>query len=253
MSLTKRVRNILHEDGLKEFFSIMRYLKYSTCHTIRNLFSPSTEYSIYNSKEVFTGINEKKLRPVDKYFGELSPSIVPKAKEANINAIVDNVKSNDNVTIIGGGYGLNALYIAEQVGKDGSMKIFEADSNKIELLKKTLDYHSISTEYNIKHGIVGKGYRIMGDGIEGSVIEPEQLQECDVLEMDCEGAELEIIKNMQIRPNLLIIEQHPQLDMSPYSSSDLIPNILKHMGYSVGIFGGSSQSKMVVGHYDPSD
>lgn len=40
-------------------------------------------------------------------------------------------------------------------------------------------------------------------------LEPSALPECEVLELDCEGAEVGIIKNLNIRPRMIFVEVHP--------------------------------------------
>ena len=43
------------------------------------------------------------------------------------------------------------------------------------------------------------------------------LQDCDVLEMNFEGAAIEILRHLSIRPRLIIVEIHKVRDDSPSS------------------------------------
>jgi hypothetical protein len=60
-------------------------------------------------------------------------------------------------------------------------------------------------------------------------IDVEDLPECDVLEMDCEGAEKEILKKLQIKPRVIIVETHPDFESPPSE----IKSILISMNYKV--------------------
>jgi len=67
----------------------------------------------------------------------------------------------------------------------------------------------VECDYSVIKAIISELYLPHGhetnyDNTE--VIPPQELPECDVMEFDCEGAELEIINDMQSEPRLLIIE-----------------------------------------------
>ena len=73
-------------------------------------------------------------------------------------------------------------------------------------------------------------YQGMADDVE--VIDPADLPACDVLEMDCEGSELGILKGMQIRPRVLIVELHPTRYDAP-DAAIFVVELIEEMGYEV--------------------
>jgi hypothetical protein len=42
----------------------------------------------------------------------------------------------------------------------------------------------------------------------GAVLPPSELPPCNVLELDCEGAEVEILREMNIQPRVILVETH---------------------------------------------
>jgi hypothetical protein len=49
------------------------------------------------------------------------------------------------------------------------------------------------------------------------------------LELDCEGAEKEILSEMKIRPDVIIVETHPNFNSGP----KIIQEILAQKGYRI--------------------
>ena len=195
-----------------------------------------------------TGVmrEEEKIRPFDKLFTNHVPSIMVDKKNVNIKMIKKYVRYNDYVTVIGGGYGLTAMFAAKGAGPDGKVTIYEADSKSISTVKKTLEMHNVIERCEIIHAIIADAYELISDGETGDVIHPSEINQCDVLEMDCEGAELNIIQNLEIRPRNLIIEQHHWKASSPYSSPHIIPEILSNYGYNVEVKDANIENKIVV-------
>jgi hypothetical protein len=56
--------------------------------------------------------------------------------------------------------------------------------------------------------------------VRGSVgdaehIPPEELPDCDILEMNCDGTEIDILSGIEIRPDKIIVEAHGKLGTPP--------------------------------------
>ena len=90
-----------------------------------------------------------------------------------------------------------------------------------EVRKQRLQIHAVVGQQKIEL------LRGVSDG--ASVVAPHELPNCDVLELDCEGAELEIINQMTIRPRTVLVESHGVYG----ATTERVKSILQNRGYSV--------------------
>ena len=58
---------------------------------------------------------------------------------------------------------------------------------------------------------------------------PSQLPPCNVLQLDCEGAEAEILRGLIIRPRAILVETHGVFG----APTDLVASLLEKRGYVV--------------------
>jgi hypothetical protein len=89
----------------------------------------------------------------------------------------------------------------------------------------------VGSQVDIRNALVGPDIAVYSSENDESHrgASPEELPKCDVLEMDCEGAELEIVRNLNIRPNTIIMEVHPQrYDRAPEAIDEL-----NNIGYNI--------------------
>jgi hypothetical protein len=153
----------------------------------------------------------------------------PNYKEANISALRESVRRKDDVVVIGGGLGVTTVIAAFEAGTDGSVTVYEASNDEIQTIERTLDINKVDDICTIQHAVVGPAVDIKGNMGDASVVEPSRLPECDVLEIDAEGAEKEIIPNLSIRSRVIIVETHPKFD----STTEDIRRELDQAGYRV--------------------
>jgi hypothetical protein len=87
----------------------------------------------------------------------------------------------------------------------------------------------------VKHAVVGEAIGVYGaaDELATLVVPPSELPECDVLELDCEGAEIMILRNMRLRPRVIAVETHG-VNGAP---SKLVTEILEQLDYAVEDYG----------------
>jgi hypothetical protein len=158
------------------------------------------------------------------------------------------VRPGDNVGIIGGGRGITATVASKRAAPGGSVDVFEADINMADKCRQTLKLNEAPEITVIKErpvGEIGETSEIMGFQTQYSdskPVRPEELQEYDVLEIDCEGAEQAIIPNLSIRPRVIILEIHP---MAGYSSNDA-KNDLRELGYTIVDWGKEDENVPVI-------
>ncbi len=75
------------------------------------------------------------------------------------------------------------------------MICFEGNSWNVSKIKGTAARNRLSGRLTVKHAVVGEAIAVYGgsDQLASLVVSPTELPECDVLELDCEGAELPIL------------------------------------------------------------
>lgn len=245
----RRASEILRNDGIVSLVKrSIRFLSLSDYYNnkIWPLLPTTAEYGTYNQVEVkgthpmkirhSSGL-EIKHRVLDNIMPWSTPSNIPNFKKPNIEQIYNNYTKGDKIVIIGGGNGVSAVHSANIVGPEGAVIIYEGDKERVRDLEKTLEHNGVLDICKINHSIVGQAHLVESPG-SANVVQPSDLPLCNALEMDCEGAELEILKDIQQLPDKMIIELHHKKTYSPYSSPDTIKSILEEKGYSVQRFDG---------------
>jgi len=166
------------------------------------------------------------------------------------------ITPNNSIIDIGAHIGTFTIFMGN---KHPHLKIFsfEPDPHNFKLLQKNIE---INKQTNVKafnlavadkkksvklFPKLGRGFGTMGSNIinEGSafneiqsislldILEENKIETCDLLKMDCEGAEYEILLNQDHtcfdRINNIVMEYHiiPNLD---YNLNDLIPHLEKY-------------------------
>lgn len=140
-------------------------------------------------------------------------------------------KSGDRVVIIGGGDGRTAIAAARRVGSDGSVLIFEGGDRSYLQINRLLDTEGLLSTCSVRQAVVGPLIDVYGGDCEEALsLSPADLPECDILELDCEGSEIEILRHLCIRPRVIIVEIHPfHFSEEP----TWVLNRLHEMGYRV--------------------
>lgn len=136
--------------------------------------------------------------------------------------------AGDDVTIVGGGRGVTAVVASDQVGDGGFVTVYEAALEKVTLVRETLELNN-ANNVTVREAAVGDPLRVWGPESSEDVMSPGDLSECDVLELDCEGAEVEILSSLAIRPEAIIVETHGVED--PLNNA--VTDLLDKLGYSV--------------------
>lgn len=141
----------------------------------------------------------------------------PTKSGGEVNAHKALTSSGDTVVIIVGGRGVSAVHAARQCLPGGHVYVYEPSAHQCDTIQTTLDLNEINNA-TIKNSCVGPLYDCWNshDGCQSAVdrvseTNVHELPNHDVLELDCEGAEFQIIPDLietSLRPRILIIEVH---------------------------------------------
>lgn len=166
------------------------------------------------------------------YFDTIAPGRQidrPYYESGLVSGIQEYVRRGDHVVIVGGGWGVTAVKAAQNVENSGKLTVYEGSDKQVDRVQQTIKKNNTSDITEIVHGIVGPKISLLNKEKKATRISPEELPECDVLELDCEGAEVDILKNLAICPRVILVESHGMYD----APSSKIEELLNELSYSV--------------------
>jgi hypothetical protein len=129
-------------------------------------------------------------------------------EESIVDSINSYAKLGDQVAIVGGGWGVTTVYAARAVGDEGCVKVYEASNEYAEYTRETAKINGVRDRVDVTNAVVSHSVSTRGKTNSDKILQPTELPDCDVLQLDCEGAELEILSNIDIRPRVIIVETH---------------------------------------------
>lgn len=94
------------------------------------------------------------------------------------------------------------------------MIAYEASTERVSHAQRTAQHNDISERVNIYHKIVAKAESVRDEIDSASTVPPDQLPDCNFLQLDCEGAEELILEQMTITPRVISVETHENEGMS---------------------------------------
>lgn len=151
------------------------------------------------------------------------------AKAALIDAASTYTRPGDAVGVIGGDWCLSAAVHARRVMPDGSVTVYDPSPQSMNRCRDTLDLNAVGDVVELVEAAVGPPKRLdaYGASDEAPRINPADLPEFDVLELDCEGAEVVILGELRYQPRVLIVEYHP-----PFGAArPVVRSLLEDLGY----------------------
>ncbi len=152
------------------------------------------------------------VTPYDVRWGDgaigLPTADIPDYEEALILGLRAHVRSGDRVVIVGGGIGITAVVAARATGSSGRVTCYEGSRDQIALIEQVLDRNGCRDQVDVVHATVGSAKFVYGSSEGARAVQVKDLPECDVLELDCEGAERDILEGLSRRPRILLVETH---------------------------------------------
>lgn len=132
----------------------------------------------------------------------------PRYERALVEGLRRSVRPGDTVVNIGGGAGIIAIIAARLAGSSGKVICYEGSRDQHREIEANLAVNGVRN-VELHHRIVAQPVNVYGDAAQHAAsIPPADLPACDVLEMDCEGSEIEILETMRIKPRTIIVETH---------------------------------------------
>jgi hypothetical protein len=152
----------------------------------------------------------------------------PEHEHGLVEATTRNLSSGDDVVMVGGGMGTSAVHASRAVGPEGSVTVYEASADMFECLTDTLEMNDCEN-VTARHALVGSPGDVWGDLGDPDHIAPNDLRECDLLQLDCEGAEMSILSGISIDPPEIVVESHGVYG----APTDEVCELLETMDYGV--------------------
>lgn len=181
--------------------------------------------------------------------GVAVPSVEPEEKrdyypgheDASLRSLRRLVRRGDSVVVGGGGWGTSAVVAARMTHFEGAVTAFEPSSEMLETIERTLTVNRVSDVVSVEHAAIGpvpdSNEQYFGPA-DGDQRPPSAVPECDVLELDCEGAEVEILSELDFAPRVIVVEVHPHLG----SSVSAVESELADRGYEIVERGTTTRS-----------
>lgn len=193
-------------------------------HVHRTLIRPH----LPQRRATYNGVVTKGARVCDRFCPWESVD-KPTYESAIVGALRDRVRAGDRVVVVGGGWGVSGVVAAVEAGQTGQVTVYEGSAEGVENVNDTAALNDVADRVDVKHAVVGAAVSLLGEGNVGTVVSSDELPDCDVLVLDCEGAELDILEELTVRPRLLIVESHRFLDSPP----NLVRHRIEALGYEV--------------------
>lgn len=223
----KRGGEILREDGVGKFVGKARRF---LARRIRQTYDQSVRPTLPHPTVEYNGVEVRHL-DVHLFDSTLSwyTASRPNYEYALIRGIREVTEPGDDVIIVGGGVGPSTVAAAEQVGEAGSVLTFEGTTALIDRIRETSERNDVADRVTVQHAIVGPEINLDGNPGDADQMSPAKLPPCNVLVLDCEGAELSILNELQISPSYIVVESHGCYG----SSSDAVASALGSLDYDV--------------------
>ena len=198
---------------------------FENIHRCLRPFLPVMSYARYNGMLV-----DIERKPLDwRYARDRDLADRPDYEVALVSSLKGHVRAGDTVVVVGGGLGVTACVAAQLAGPGGRMICFEGNSKGVQQTRRALELNGVAERAQVREAIVAVDAGVYAGEKSDVILPPQSLPDCDILQLDCEGAEIEIIRHMTITPRSVIVETHGFLG----ASTEQVTQALITRGYSV--------------------
>ena len=156
----------------------------------------------------------------------------PGYEAALVGALRRHVRPGDRVVVVGGGAGVTAAVAALAAGPAGRVTVFEGSAACARTVAATAALNGVADRVTVEHAVVAGGQHVYA-GAPGRAVAPADLPDCDVLELDCEGAEVALLEGLAVRPRVLLVETHGLYG----APTDRVLALVEGLGYDAADLG----------------
>jgi Methyltransferase FkbM domain len=164
-----------------------------------------------------------------KLYNSPDVSDAPSYEQALVTALKAHVASGDEVVIVGGGLGVTSVIAALAAAETGHVKCFEGDLHGVDAVRRVARLNGVLEHITAYYAVVGQAIGVYGRAVATKIVHPSELPSCDFLELDCEGAEIGILRDMTIQPRTIAVETHGFLG----APTGAVRELLESRGYRV--------------------
>lgn len=138
------------------------------------------------------------------------------------------ISPGDTVVVVGGGWGVTATLAAQLAGEEGTVHVYEGAVELVPQIRDTVRRNGVDDRVVVHRAVVGSTNSVEGNEAD-EIVSPDELPGCDVLELDCEGAEVDILEGLDNRPEWIVVETHGHLR----APTRTVKSVVEELGYSV--------------------
>lgn len=123
----------------------------------------------------------------------------------------DIYSQNDIILAVGVGSGISLIHNCKKPRVNNAFIAIEGSREQIDLAIENSRLNNVDcSKFKLIEGYVGNQNHVYGHQNQktSNMIDINQF-EFDVLELDCEGSEIEILYDLKIKPRHIIVEMHP--------------------------------------------
>lgn len=165
-----------------------------------------------------------------------------------IREVRKEVDRGDDVVDIGTGFGLAATWAARE-SRTGQIDTYDASAKQVETASETIRLNGVDDRITVHHALVGEEVKVDNELGDPDALTGNEIPDCDVLVMDCEGAELAVLPEVADAAGTYIVESHGHLG----AQSDDVVSQLSNICDCVEVRGDSGidsegrDNKVIVG------
>jgi hypothetical protein len=100
-----------------------------------------------------------------KLFNPPDLSDAPDYEQALVTALKANVRSGDEVVVVGGGLGVTCVVAALAAADTGHVKCYEGNLESVDAVRRIAQLNGVSERITARHAVAGEAIDVFGDAV----------------------------------------------------------------------------------------